>query len=116
MNRGDVVIIDFPFTSGSQSKVRPALVVQCDRENQRLNKTIIAMITGNLKRSGEPTHSLIDITTQEGVLSGLRGPSLVSCINLYTVEQSAIVRTIGRLSASAMQRVDTSLKSALGIV
>ena len=55
MRRGDIVIIDFPFTSGVQSKVRPALVVQSDQENRRLAKTIVAMVTGNLQRAAEPT-------------------------------------------------------------
>lgn len=42
--RGDVVLVDFPFTSGSQSKIRPALVVRNDVSNRRLSKTIIALI------------------------------------------------------------------------
>jgi mRNA interferase MazF len=116
MKRGDVVILDFPFSSGIQSKVRPALVVQSDRDNRQLNKTIVAMITGNLKRAGEPTHVLIDAATADGAASGLRGSSLVSCINLFTVEQSSVIRNIGTLSSSVMQQVDAALKSALGIV
>src|SRR4051794_27636846 len=114
MSRGDVVIVDFPFTSGIQSKVRPALVVQNDRENRRLSKTIVAMITGNLQRAGEPTHCLIDPTTPEGASSKLHGRSLVSCVNLYTIDQSSVVRTIGSLSSSAMTKVDRCLKEALG--
>jgi hypothetical protein len=31
--RCDVVVVDFPFTDTRQSKVRPALVVQNDRDN-----------------------------------------------------------------------------------
>jgi mRNA-degrading endonuclease toxin of MazEF toxin-antitoxin module len=50
MIRGQIVIVDFPFTSGTQSKVRPALIIQSDRENRLLSKTIVAMITGNLRR------------------------------------------------------------------
>jgi mRNA interferase MazF len=115
MRRGDVIIVDFPFTSGIQSKVRPALVVQNDRENQRLTKTIIALITGNLRRANEPTHCLIDPTIPDEATSGLRGPSLISCINLYTVDQANVARTIGSLSATAIQKVDACLKNALGL-
>jgi len=46
--RGDVVVVAFPFISGGGGKNRPALVVQCDRDNQRLSNTIVAMITGNV--------------------------------------------------------------------
>ena len=54
---GDVVIVDFPFTSGG-SKIRPALIVQNDLDNTRLPKTIVAMISGNIKRQSghEATH------------------------------------------------------------
>ena len=71
MNRGDVVLVDFPYTSGGQSKVRPAVVVQNDRDNQRLSKTIVAMVTGNVRRAGEPTHLLIDPATPDHAGTGL---------------------------------------------
>ena len=70
MKRGDVVIIDSPFSTGKSSKVRPALVVQNDRDNRRITNTIVAFITGNLKRSAEPTHLLIDPATADGARSG----------------------------------------------
>ncbi|MGH7137849.1 MAG: type II toxin-antitoxin system PemK/MazF family toxin [Pirellulales bacterium] len=83
MNRGDVVLVDFPYTSGPQSKVRPAIVVQNDRDNQRLTKTIVAMVTGNVRRAGEPTHLVIDPATPEHATAGLHAKSLVVCVNLH---------------------------------
>jgi mRNA interferase MazF len=50
MNRGDVVILDHPYSDGSGSKVRPALVVQNDRDNHRLTNTIVVLNTGNISR------------------------------------------------------------------
>jgi mRNA interferase MazF len=111
--RGDVVIVDFPFTDQRTSKVRPALVVQNDQDNQRLRKTIIAMVSGNLRRAGEPTHVLVDPSTPDGNSSGLHGVSAVTCVNLYTVEQSSVIRTIGCLSAATMNQVNAALKAAL---
>ncbi len=116
VQRGDVVTIDFPFTSGMQSKVRPALVVQNDNDNQRLPKTVVAMITGNLSRSGEPTHLLIDTNTTDGSGSGLTGPSLAVFVNLFTVDQSAILRTRGHFSPILMERADDCLRVALDLV
>jgi mRNA interferase MazF len=110
--RGDVVFVDFPFTDGG-SKRRPVLVVQSDHYNALLQKTIVAMITGNLKRAGEPAHLLVDPATPEGAASGLSGPSLVSCNNLYTIDQGAIIRTIGQLPSALMLQVNNCLKAAL---
>ena len=59
IHRCDVVIVEFPFSDISKVKVRPALVVQNDADNQKIRKTVIAMITGNLKRKGDPSHLYI---------------------------------------------------------
>jgi mRNA interferase MazF len=34
MKRGDVVLVDWPFSGGGSSKIRPALIIQNDRDNQ----------------------------------------------------------------------------------
>jgi hypothetical protein len=38
---------------------------------------------------------------------------LVSCNNLFTVEQGNIIRTIGHLSGGALQMLNSCLKAAL---
>ena len=115
MNRGQIVIVDFPFTSGAQSKVRPALIIQNDRENRRLSKTIVTMITGNLHRIAEPTHLLIDPSTPDAASCGLHGQSLVSCVNVYTIDQASVKHVIGSLSSAAMVRVDACLRHAFDL-
>jgi mRNA-degrading endonuclease toxin of MazEF toxin-antitoxin module len=55
---GDVVLVDYPFTTG-RAKVRPALVVQNDRDNARMTNTIVAQISGNTARVNEVTQHLI---------------------------------------------------------
>jgi mRNA interferase MazF len=113
MKRGDVVIVPFPFQDRIGEKIRPALVVQSDAENQRLANTILAMITGNLRDTGQPTALLIDPATPDGTGSGLTGRSLVKCCNLATVRQIRIIQIIGHLPAAVMQRINGCLKAAL---
>jgi mRNA interferase MazF len=113
IRRGDVVIVSFPFTDTGQSKVRPALVVQNDRDNQTIRKTVIAMITGNLRRRGDPSHLFVDPQDPAGTSSGLSFPSLVSCYNLFTVEQDSILQVIGHLSDPLKAQLDGCLKMAL---
>ncbi len=116
MKRGDVVIVAFPYVTGGAGKNRPALVIQCDRNNQRLSNTIVAMITGNIRlAASEPTQLLIDPANPEGQSSGLAYPSAVKCENLYTVSQQDILRTLGDLPPSLMSRIDECLKEALGL-
>jgi mRNA-degrading endonuclease toxin of MazEF toxin-antitoxin module len=112
--RGDVVIARFPYVGGAGSKVRPAVVVQCDRLNNQIQNTLLVMITGNTSLSGkEPTQFLIDPATTEGASSGLSYPSAAKCENIATVAQVDIVDTIGHLSDALKQRLNDSLKAAL---
>ena len=102
MNRGDVVLVDFPFTTGSGSKKRPALVVQCDRNNARLHDTIVAIITSNIATAHEPTPFAIDSAHPDWVDSGLKLNSEVKYEHLFTFHQARILRTIGKLSTTTM--------------
>ena len=113
MKRGDVVVVPFPFQDKPGEKIRPALVVQCDAENGRLVNTILAMITGNLDDSGQPTTVLVDPRTIEGAGSGLTGSSLVKCYNLATVRQRRVLQIIGHLSDALMAQVHVALKASL---
>lgn len=113
MNRGDIVLVPFPFQDKPGEKVRPAVVVQCDVENRRLANTILAMITGNLDDVGQPATVLIDPQSVEGAGAGLNGPSLVKCYNLATIRQRRVLHVLGHLSESLMQQLNQALKTAL---
>ena len=115
VSRGDVVILSAPFVTRPGSKLRPMLVVQNDRNNARMANTILATITTNTGRSGEPTQVLIDPQETESKASGLLSLSAVSCENLLTVRQAHIVKKIGRLSDSQMRLVDQALKTSLAL-
>ena len=116
VQRGDIVLVDFPYSNHTGSKIRPALLVQSDVWNQRLDDTILALITSSpQRRTGAPTQYFIDISTVEGQQTRLRFDSIVQCENLVTHDHRLIPRIIGRLPDSAMQQIDTCLKAALGI-
>ena len=72
MNRGDVCLALAPTFDGSTPKTRPMLVVQADFYNLRISKVLLAPITSNRSRQGDPAHFLIDVSTPDGMGSGLR--------------------------------------------
>lgn len=116
IHRGDIVLVHYPFTSGTGAKTRPALVVQSDKNNCRLNNTIVVQITSRIHLThSEPTQLLIQLASPAGVQSGLMHDSAVSCENLYTVHQNLILHKIGSLPTETMQLIDNCLKSSLGI-
>jgi mRNA interferase MazF len=111
VDRGDIVLVDYPFSDRTGSKLRPSLVVQASAINRLRADTILAIITS--KYSGRATELLIDIAQEPG--SGLRFNSAVQCDTLVTLDQSLILRVLGSLSAQAMRRADDCLKPALGL-
>jgi mRNA interferase MazF len=113
MNRGDVVLFDFPFSDGTGSKLRAAVVVQADVLNQSIDDTILALVT-RTRRSGS-TELLIDLTTPDGKQSGLFHTSVVDCNNLLTADQKFVYAKLGSLSVSLLNELDDCLKSALGL-
>jgi mRNA interferase MazF len=115
VQRGDVVLVQAPFTSRAGAKTRPMLVVQNDRNNARMANTILVLITSNVSRASEPTQVLVDIQSPEARNSGLKQTSVISCENILTVVQSDILRPIGHLSDVLMQRVDVALKESLAL-
>ena len=48
--RGDVVMVAIPYFDRPGVKERPAVVVQCDRNNARLLSTLVAGVTTSLQR------------------------------------------------------------------
>ena len=114
IKRGEIVLADLPFSDASGSKIRPALVVQCDHNNQRLQNVIVAVITKTIKNAiHEPTQLLIDLSTPEGMATKLLHTSAVKCEHLITIEKTLLRRTIGSLTTTMMAEVDECLKAAL---
>jgi mRNA interferase MazF len=115
VQRGDVVIVDYPNTSGAARKRRPAVVVQNDTNNRRLTNTIVVGITSNTSRVHEPTQMLIRVASPEGKQAGVMADSAITCENLLTIENGLISRKIGSLPAAILRQVDACLKLSLGL-
>jgi mRNA interferase MazF len=114
VQRGAIILANLPFSNMTAFKIRPALVVQCDLNNQRLEDVILAIITRTTKLATiEPTQLLIDLQTQEGRATNLLHTSAVKCEHLITIEQRLILKMIGKLSAAQMQKIDDCLKISL---
>lgn len=111
MKRGEVVLVDFPFSDGSGIKNRPALVVQSDALNKTSKDTILATIT----TLTTPGPTVVVIEPKDNPRSGLRLMCAVRCENLHTIEQTLVLGSIGYVTKQTMQRVDECLRKAFGL-
>lgn len=115
VKRGDVILAFVENVGAPGGKIRPALVVQSDHNNQRLNETISAAITSNTSPVHEATQLLIENSTPDGAYSGLLQNSAVRCERLHSLPQADVRRVIGHLPATLMAQVNDCLRAALGI-
>ncbi len=115
--RGDIVLVDFPFSDRAGSKVRPALVVQDDRWNRALEDTVLCVISTSRRRMkfGAPTQLFIPLTPESPTTTGLRADSVVQCEILLTLDQNMILSRIGQLSHEQLEQIDGCLKEVLSI-
>jgi len=112
MTRGDVVLVDWPYSDRTGSKLRPAIVIQTDILNGLLDDTILVQVTS--KAHGIPgTEVTLDPSIETA--SGLLHMSYAFCPNVLTVDESLVDQVIGYRSADAIARIDECLKATLSL-
>jgi mRNA interferase MazF len=112
MNRRDVVLVDWPFTDLSGSKLRPAVVVQADFLNGLVDDTIYVKVQS--QRYGIPGTE-VELDPAAETLSGLKSLCYASCKDVLTREQALTHGTLGVLSDTVVRQIEECLKIVLEI-
>jgi mRNA interferase MazF len=100
MIKGDIVLITFPFTDLSGSKLRPAIVLA---EN-KLDITVCFITTQVTFH--EPTD--VEITPTQK--NGIKQASLIRTSKIATLDKSLVKGLIGELSTEEIKLLDNKLK------
>ncbi len=105
-SQNEVVLVRYPFSNLSNSKMRPAIVVNTPHVSQDvfvvpLTSRVSSLLAG-------------EFVLTDWHQAGLNVPSAVKR-GLYTVEQSLILKFIGHLSATDIAAVEKSLRAWLGL-
>lgn len=90
---GDIVLIPFPFTDLTDSKVRPAIVVSSNLINST-NDVVLLAITSTLR--GDDFSFVI---SNQDLNSPMPKPSEVRCNKVFTADQRIIHKKINELSS-----------------
>lgn len=103
LQKGDIVLVNFPFTDLSQAKLRPALVLSA---NEALNESVLCFITS--QNTNQPTSEefVINITDSEFSKTGLKISSKVRVTRLVTLQHQLIIRRLGKLGTQYMQTLN----------
>lgn len=89
---GDVVLVQFPFTSQRAFKKRPAVIVSRAAYNSARPDVVIMAITSQLRS----TNVVGDVPINEWQAAGLLKPSAIKPV-FATLEQSIILARLGAL-------------------
>lgn len=93
----EIVIVPFPFSDLSQTKIRPA---DCLADAQR-GDWILCQITSS--PYGDPT--AISLGTSDFEMGGLLSHSFARPSKLFTAHQQRVVRSVGKLTNAAFNRI-----------
>lgn len=105
-SKHDIILVRYPFSDLSISKVRPAVVVSADHVSQDI---IITPLTSK-------TESLLEgeFLLSEWSAAGLNVATVVKR-GLYTVHESLVVKVIGKLVDADAEQLDRVLADWLGL-
>lgn len=105
-SKHDIVLVRYPFSDLSSSKVRPAVVVSSPHPSQDILVTPLTSKTGSLLKG--------EFALSEWSAAGLNVATAVKR-GVYTVHESLVIKVIGKLADVDAERLHQSLQGWLGL-
>ena len=109
LTKGDIVLVQFPFTDLSQTKLRPALILY---SNSTTNDITLCFISSQNINNLTLEEFAIKDSDAEFSDTGLRISSKVRVTRIATLNNSLIVRRLGKLGTQYMEILNKTLKQA----
>ena len=104
--KGDIVLVPFPFTDLSTTKLRPAVVLWVD---SRGNDVTLCFISSQNVTRLSPEEFSINTTDPEFPETGLKVASKVRVSRIVTLERRLITRRIGKLGVTQINQLNKIL-------
>ena len=108
--RGDVVLVPFPFSNQTDAKKRPAVIISSDAYNNISSDIVIMAITSQTEKTTGIGECLIHDWRDAGLLK----PSAIKPA-ISTIEQTLVLKKLGKISLQDLTSMDTALKEFLAI-
>lgn len=115
LQRGDIVLVPFPFTDLTRPKVRPAVVVSPSSFNRTSPDVMLAAISSRIPPTPADTELIILQGSADFRITGLRVSSVIRTTKLITMQQTLISATLGRLGNPLIDELDIRLARAVGL-
>lgn len=106
--KGDVVLVPFPFSDQTTTKKRPAVVISSVNHNNISSDIVIMAITSQISKSYGDDECLIEGWGKAGLLK----PSSIKPA-ISTIEQSLVLKRLGKLSQRDLFSLNDAIKELL---
>ncbi len=105
-SKHDIILVRYPFSDLSSSKVRPAVVVSALHPSQDIIVTSLTSKTSSLLQG--------EFVLSEWAVAGLNVATAVKK-GVYTVHESLVIKVIGQLVDTDAEQLEQSLRGWLGL-
>jgi mRNA interferase MazF len=109
MNKGDIVLVPFPFTDLTQTKLRPAIVLHVDTPG---NDVTVCFVSSQGLEALSTGEFLLDANELEFQNTGLKASSKVRVTRIATIERKLVARRLGKLGSKQLQTLNSTIIQA----
>jgi mRNA interferase MazF len=115
IKRGSIVLVHYPFTDLSGSKVRPALVLTPDHLLSQMNDVLCLFMSTIIPHDLLPSDLIVRKNHPHFPQTGLHFDSTFRTHKLALLEKSLVTRYLGQVADPLMAEIENKLRLALGL-
>lgn len=115
VRRGVIVLVRYPFSDLSSTKVRPAVILTPDDLMPKIDDAMCLFISSTIPSELLPTDIVLKKSDSSFVGTGLKFSSVLRAHKLALLHKSLILRAIGEADMILITRINQKLRIALGL-
>lgn len=115
ITRGSIVLVSYPFTDLSGSKVRPAVLLTPKFLLNKIDDILCLFISSIIPADLLPTDFILDVDHPAFSDTGLKYRSVFRSHKLARLDKSLVARILGKLNDELMEEINQRLRIAIGL-
>ena len=116
IHNGDIVLVPFPFTDLSSTKLRPALVISKNTIHTLHDDFTLMFISSVLPLTKDSCEYVLDSKHEDFNETGLKVPSVFKGNKIVTLHRALLKRRLGKLSPKLKEEIQTIINHSVGLM
>ncbi len=110
--KGTIILVPFPFTDLSESKVRPAVVLSDDLKGEDV---VVAFISSHKPKKLQSLDITIVRSDEAFSKTGLKTDSIIKIDKIATLDKKIILGELGRIYKNTEREIAKKIKILFGL-